>query len=99
MRVAKEQIQLGEIPEERPSGAEARVALMDRLRHGAGAEKLVGVSENRSSGAEAQPIVLTSSARLKPCPCYKAPSVDFFRKQGSRALIQDSLAQAFFTEL
>ncbi len=41
-----------------------------------------GLGRNREfglAGAEARLILLTLSARLKPCPCYKAPWVEFFR--------------------
>jgi hypothetical protein len=31
------------------------------------------------AGAKARLVLLTLSARLKPCPCYKALSIEFFR--------------------
>jgi hypothetical protein len=47
------------------------------------------------AGAEALFISLGLSARLKVVPCYKAPSIEFFRKLRSRALLQSPSIEFF----
>jgi hypothetical protein len=56
--------------EEQPSGAKQA------------AEKLWilgAVSESVPQGLKPQPDNPTLMARLKPCPCYNAPPIEFFR--------------------
>jgi hypothetical protein len=66
-----------------PSGAKAPLHLtadsarLKRLRKKS--EWGANSAKDRLAGAKAQLILLTLSAWLKPCPCYKAPSVEFFR--------------------
>src|ERR1700689_2384085 len=40
--------------------------------------KAVSMGAGDLAGAKARPIFLPLAARLKPCPCYKAPWIEFF---------------------
>ena len=42
-------------------------------------ERKANSAKDGLAGAKARLILLTLSARLKPCPCYKAPRVESFR--------------------
>jgi hypothetical protein len=42
-------------------------------------ERKANPAKDELAGAEAQLILLALSARLKPCPCYKANSIELFR--------------------
>jgi hypothetical protein len=44
------------------------------------------------SRAKARVVLLTLSARLKPCPCYKARSVEIFSKLKSQLILMVSSA-------
>ena len=70
--------------EERPSGAEARVlnkTLKARLKQlGEKARRSVENMKCKIAAAKARLVLQTLLARLKPCPCYKARSIEFFTK-------------------
>jgi hypothetical protein len=42
-------------------------------------ERKANSAKDGLAGAEARLFLLTLSARLKPCPCYKAVWIEFFR--------------------
>jgi hypothetical protein len=48
---------------------------LNRLRKKA--ERKANLAKDGSAGAKARLILLALSARLKPCPCYKAPWLSF----------------------
>src|SRR5580704_4818087 len=64
-----------------PSGAEGRryfgafAARLNRVRKNS--ERKENTAKDGMAGAKARLILLTLSARLKPCPCYRAPKLTF----------------------
>ena len=57
--------------------AEEKLQGLNRLRKKP--ERKANSAKDGLAGAKARLILLALSARLKPCPCYKAPCVEFFR--------------------
>jgi hypothetical protein len=45
------------------------------------------------AGAKAHTLCATLSARLKPCPGYKALWIEFFSRPGSRAWLQSAASK------
>ena len=73
-QAAEKDLFLAEMPENRTSGAKAHddcIALMSGINPGPTART------SFSAACKARLILLALSARLKPCPCYKAPWLRF----------------------
>jgi hypothetical protein len=90
-QAAEKDLFLAEMPENRTSGAKAHddcIALMSGINPGPTART------SFSAACKARLILLALSARLKPCPCYKAPwrlaAALRDAKQGIRARSPDS---------